>query len=70
MYLVKIFSKKKKIEFIIADFQTQFIDNKETCEKKPSGKPISLEKVVPFTRNRSFKWKSFRLFEVVPFSGS
>ena len=61
--LVFVFSKifAKKIQFIIADFQTHFTDNKRKLWRENQWKPIILEKVIPFTRNHSFQWKLFRL---------
>ena len=46
--------KKYSKEELIVDFQTQFTDNKRKLWKENQWKPITSEKVVPFTRNHSF----------------
>ena len=69
LYLVKIFVKKK-VQFVIVDFQTQFTDNKRKLRRENQWKPITLKKVVSFTRNHSIHWKLFRIVETIHFNGS
>ena len=64
------FLYKKKVQFVIVDFQTQFIDNKRKLRRENQWNPITLKKVVSFTRNYSIHWKLFRIVETIHFNGS
>ena len=58
------------MQFIIVDFQTQFIDNKRKLRRENQWKPLSLEKVISCSGHHSFQWKLFCLVEAILFIGN